>query len=355
MEQNMKRTMLCLMLMAAGSVHAQSELAQADAARAQAAARAEAAALASEGAERARDQAQAMEARAAMEADRARARARRHAAPTEQEQLAIAALEGLMAAPPERSLPLVKRVLGGSQTELVKMRALFVLSQIETEEAQQLLLQQARGDGGELRLEAIRMIGIGGNAAALAALADLYRGGDATVRREVLNAYLIADRKQEVLQLAREARDEKEARAAIQALGAMGALAELRSLGDLGKHGGALVQAYAIAGDLESLDKLARTATDEQTRIEAVRSMGIVSSPEAGATLRQIYQGDGSPKVRQAALDGLMMRGDEAALLEIYRASSNAEEKTRILRQLTMLGGDAAMEAIDAALQGKTP
>ena len=32
-------------------------------------------------------------------------------------------------------------MLAGSQTELVKMRALFVLSQIDSDEAQQLLLQ----------------------------------------------------------------------------------------------------------------------------------------------------------------------------------------------------------------------
>lgn len=347
----MKAKLIPIMLLLAGAANAQAP----DAERARAAAEADRARAAEMRAAGESSRVRAEEARAAAEADRARARARRHSAPTEQEQLAIAALEGLLSAPPERSLPLVRRVLAGSQTELVKMRALFVLSQIDSDEAQKLLLQQARADDGDLRLEAIRMIGIGGNDKALAALADLYRGGDGSVRQEVLNAYLIAGRKQDVLQLARSAKDEDEARAAIQALGAMGALAELRQLGDLGQHSGALVQAYAIAGDLDSLLKLAQNASDEDARIEATRSMGIVSDKAAGAALRQIYQSDSSPKVRQAALDGLMMRGDEVALLEIYRASSNTEEKTRILRQLTMIGGDAALEAIDAALQGKAP
>ena len=46
---------------------------------------------------------------------------------------------------------------------------------------------------------------------------------------------------------------------------------------------------------------------------------------------------------------------NEAALLKIYRASTDAQEKQTVLRHLTIIGGDAALEAIDAALQGKAP
>ena len=72
-------------------------------------------------------------------------------APTEQEELAIAALEGLMAQPPERALPIIKKVLAGSQTTLVKQRALFVLSQIDSAEAQQILIQASRSTDPALR------------------------------------------------------------------------------------------------------------------------------------------------------------------------------------------------------------
>lgn len=279
----------------------------------------------------------------------------RQAAPTEQEQLAIAALEGLMAAPPERALPLLKRVLEGNQTELVKMRALFVLSQIDNDEAQKLLLDLARKNDGALRLEAVRMIGIGGNEGSLAALSGIYKSGDAEVRREVLNAYLIAGRKAEVMQLARDAKTEDEASEAIHALGAMGALAELRQLGQLGKHNGELVRAYAIAGDLDSLREMANTGKTAELRIEAIRSIAIIGSDDAGKALREIYQASKDAEIRNAALEGLMIRGDEKGLLEIYRASTDPEEKQVVLRQLTIIGGDAAMEAIDAALQGKAP
>src|SRR5688572_7297937 len=76
--------------------------------------------------------------------------------PTEQESLALAALEGLMAQPSQRALPIVQRVLSGPQSTLVKQRALFILSQMDEPEAQTLLVQTARSTDPALRGEAIR-------------------------------------------------------------------------------------------------------------------------------------------------------------------------------------------------------
>ena len=71
--------------------------------------------------------------------------------PSGDEELALAALEGLMAQPGERALPIIKKVLAGQQSTLVKKRALFVLSQIHMPEAQQLLAQTSRSSNEALR------------------------------------------------------------------------------------------------------------------------------------------------------------------------------------------------------------
>ena len=60
------------------------------------------------------------------------------------EALKIAALEGLMAASPERALPVVRRVLQGNHSDEVKTRALFVLGQIDSPESHEVLLGFAR-------------------------------------------------------------------------------------------------------------------------------------------------------------------------------------------------------------------
>ena len=273
--------------------------------------------------------------------------------PTEQEELALAAMEGLMAQSSERALPIIKKVLAGSQTTLVKKRALFVLSQIDSPEAEEILMQTSRSTDAALRSEAIRSIGIGGNDKSLAALQEIYKAGDADVKEQVLHAWLIADRKEEVYQAALNAKSEDEAAEAIHILGAMGAVDELRKLGDRPNASRKLVDAYAISGDLASLRKIAESGADPSLRAEAVQQIGIIGDDAARAALREIYSRSTDAEIKEAALQGMLIADDEQGVLALYRAATTAEEKRALLRTLTMMDGDAALEAIDAALEGK--
>jgi HEAT repeat protein len=273
--------------------------------------------------------------------------------PTEQEELALAAMEGLMAQSAERALPIIRKVLNGSQTTLVKQRALFVLSQIDGPEAEDILIQTSRSPDAALRSEAIRSIGIGGHDKSLAALKDIYRAGDAEVKEQVLHAWLIADRKEEVYQVALDAKSEDEAAEAIHILGAMGAVEELRKLGDRPNASRKLVDAYAISGDLASLRKIAESGADPSLRARAVQQIGVIGDDAARGALREIYSRSTDAKIKDAALQGLLIADDEQGVLALYRAATTAEEKRALLRTLTMMDGDAALEAIDAALEGK--
>jgi len=274
-------------------------------------------------------------------------------APTADEELALAAMEGLMAQSPERALPIIKKVLAGSQTKLVKQRALFVLSQIDSPEAYDILVQTARSSDAALRGEAIRSIGIGGNPKALDGLQAIYNGGSADVKQEVLQAWMIAGHKEGIYQAALNAKTEEEATQAIHLLGAMGASDELRKLGDKPNAASGLVDAYAISGDLASLRKIADGNGDRATRIDAVRKIGIVQNDAARAALQEIYARSSDTEIREAALQGMLMTGDDEGVLALYRAAKTAEEKRSLLRTLTMMDGDAALQAIDAALEKK--
>jgi HEAT repeat protein len=273
--------------------------------------------------------------------------------PTEQEELALAAMEGLMSQPPERALPIIKKVLAGPQTTLIKQRALFVLSQIETPEAGEILLQTSRSTDAALRREAIRSIGIGGNDKSLAGLLEVYKAGDDEVKKQVLEAWMIAGRKQEVYQAALSAKSEEEASEAIHMLSVMGAVEELRKLGDRPNASGKLVEAYAISGDLQSLRKIAEGNGEHAVRVEAVQKIGIISNDAARTALHEIYARSADMEIKDAALQGMLIAGDEKGVLALYRAATTPEEKRTLLRTLTMMDGDAALEAIDAALEGK--
>ncbi len=269
------------------------------------------------------------------------------------EELAIAALEGLMAQPAERALPILKKVLAGSQTTRVKQRALFVLSQIDSAEARQVLAQTSRSSDAAMRGEAIRAIGIGGDPKSLDALKEIYDTGSADVKQEVLQAWLISDHKEAVYQVALNAKTEDEANAAIRMLGAMGASEELRKLGDRPNASRGLVEAFAISGDLASLRKIAEGNGDREVRLDAIRKIGIVDSDAARTALRDIYTRSTDAGIKDAALQGMLIADDDEGVLALYRAAKTPDEKRALMRTLSTMDGEAALQAIDAALEDR--
>jgi len=267
------------------------------------------------------------------------------------DSLKMSALEALISAPPERALPIVSKVLSGDSSPALKERALFILSQIDLPEAQNQLVETARTGDTRLRLEAIRMIGIGGNPEALAALGELYANGDRNTKEAVLEAYLIAGDEQAVYQIALNSQDPRDFENAVQMLGAMGATRELRELRDRPGSGEALINAYAVAGDVESLTEMATDSSDPERQAQAIHGLGIAGGNEVGNVLRNIYNGTDVEDVKEAALQGLLIAGDDQAVLELFRASDDTMEKKKLLETLVMMDSDAVWDIIDTTLE----
>jgi HEAT repeat protein len=268
------------------------------------------------------------------------------------EELKLAALEALITAPAERALPLVNKVLAGNNSDEVKERALFILSQIDAPEAQSTLLRFAREEDGDLQAEAIRMIGISGDKEALASLGAIYQAGNREARDAVLEAYLIAGDKQAVFEIAANADNEEDFEEAVDMLGAMGARDELRELRSRAGMSDTLLDAYAISGDFETLRELALDGSDVELQTQAIEAMGIVGGDQVNATLVEIYQGAVTDEIREAALDGLLISGHDSGILDLYRASDSPAEKKELLEYLVMMGSDDIWNIIDSALAG---
>ncbi|MGB5410194.1 MAG: HEAT repeat domain-containing protein [Woeseiaceae bacterium] len=195
------------------------------------------------------------------------------AAQTDEEELKIAAMEALITAPPERALPIVQKVLAGNGSDELKEKALFILSQIDAEEAQTALLKAANESSGELRLEAVRMIGIGGNAETMKALAAIYESGDAELKEAVLEAYLIADDEEAIFQIANKAEDPDEFENAVEMLGAMHATEKLAQLRANKGVSEGLITAFMIAGDEETLLEMYRSSDDVDEKREIMEML----------------------------------------------------------------------------------
>ena len=270
----------------------------------------------------------------------------------EQDSLKMAALEALITAPPERALPIVEKVLAGNNSVEMKERALFLLSQMDTPEAQTQLVTYARDSQGDLQAEAIRMIGIGGNSEALAGLGDIYRAGDSDVREAVLEAYLIADDTDAVFAIATNASDEEEFSEAVRMLGVMGAHAQLRELRSRAGLSESLVEAYMISGDEVTLRELALDGSNPEVQLQAIEALGVVGGDNVGQTLVDLYQSSSDADVKEAALEGLLIAGEDGAVLELYRSSNDNAEKRDLLELLVVMGSDDVWDLIDSALDG---
>ena len=76
----------------------------------------------------------------------------------------------------------------------------------------------------------------------------------------------------------------------------------------------------------------------------------MAGGPEVDAILVDIYRSADSDDLRQAALEGMLIAGNEDDVLELFRASQDTQEKRELLEVLVMIGGDTVWDVIDATL-----
>ncbi len=272
------------------------------------------------------------------------------------DELADIAVEGLLNAPPERAVPLLKKVLASQRSTEVKKRALFVLSQLETDEAMNVVLDAAKNSRDpELRREAIQMLGISGANAAIEGLVDIYASSKSADDKErVIDAWLVADRKDLVLKTARNEPDPALRHKAIEALGAMEASDELRQLFDATQDADnrrAIIQSLGVAGNASALKSIAGNASlpqDEQ--VEAMHALGVAGDQEGVAALVDLYAKADTPALREAALQGLLISDDVDAVTQLYRNARGAKEKKALLQVLTAMDDDSVIDLIEQEL-----
>lgn len=272
------------------------------------------------------------------------------------DDLADFAIQGLLNAPPERALPILKNVLASQRPIKIKRRALFVLSQLGTDEAMNVVLDIAKNAREpELRHEAIRMLGISGRKTAIERLADLYASSkNADEKASVIQAWLIAGRKDLVLKTARDEPDPALRRKAIETLGAMEASDELRQLFDATQDADnrrTIIHSLGVAGNTNALASIAgNTTLPQNERVEAMRALGIAGDHGGRAALVDLYAKEETPALRNAILQGLLITGDSDAVTNLYRKARTTDEKKALLRVLTAMDDGKAIDEFEREL-----
>jgi HEAT repeat protein len=274
----------------------------------------------------------------------------------EREQDALMALDALLAGGSEKAVPLLQRVLAGNHTDRVKGRAMFVLSQIDPKAADVAVDAIIRGNGSSrLKSEAIRMIAAGGSRQSLDRLLPLYRdSADKDVKRGVLDAFLIGDRADLLVQVIASEPDARQRRHAIDKLGAMGEADELKKLYGTrsdAQDRRAILRALGIAGSSDSLLEVARSEKDPEVRAEAIRAIGIAGGKQVGEQVLAFYDPSQPEVVREAVIQALVIAGATDEMVKLYRKETNPKLRRDLLTRITATDPDAALELIDQALQ----
>lgn len=275
----------------------------------------------------------------------------------EAEQDALAAIDALMATDNPKAVALLQRVLDGDRSDRVKIRALFVMIQLDQAAGEKALDGVLKGAGSShLKREAVKMLALGGDARSLDRLEAMYRQSpDGAIRAAVLEAWMIGDRADLLARVAASETDAALRRQAISLIGASGDGAALETLytqlQDRDDKAEAL-KAFGIAGEEGRLARIARAERDPQLQRAALEGLGICGGKEATAAIVEIYRATTDAAVKRGAIDGLIIADDGAAILALYRSESDRNLKRELMQALSTTDGDQALELIDRQLNG---
>lgn len=112
----------------------------------------------------------------------------------------------------------------------------------------------------------------------------------------------------------------------------------------------------------EVLVRIARTGPDEDTQTRAIRYLGLFGGQESRQALVDIYKSSQNVSARKAVLQGFMVAGDRARLLEVARTETSPELKREAIHMIGVSGGrdelwqlyqqETSVEAKDAIING---
>jgi HEAT repeat protein len=255
------------------------------------------------------------------------------------DEVKVLALRGLMQSDPEAAVPAIERILQGSSSVRVKDRALFVLSQNRTTRARDIISGvAANGSNPELRLSAVRYLGMRQDPESLKTLADLYSSQtDLDVRRAILRSLGAAQARDRLLAVAKTEKTPELRAMAVQQLGAARGSAELEELyrSETDKEvKQRILQSFIAANAADKLAVIARSEKDPDLQRMAIRNLGATNRPEAIDALRAIYLSDAPIETKRAVINALSVHQDCSALVALAKAEKNKELQTAIISQL---------------------
>ena len=260
------------------------------------------------------------------------------------EDLKLLALNSLMQSGDANALPILQHILEGQQSERLKERALFVLAQDQSKPAQGLMGQIIRGEKDpDLQIKAIRLLAATRGSQSADILADVYgRSSNQSVKKAVLDSYLIMGAPDKLVQVAQHESNPELAKHAVNELGALGAVSQLSTMYQATNSKDlkmAIINAFVATGTkgADALGAIASSEQDPELRRRAIRNMGVTGGPSTAPTLLSIYSKSTDEESKKTVIDALFVAGDSHDLILLARAEKDPSTKRDIVGKLAIM------------------
>jgi HEAT repeat protein len=258
------------------------------------------------------------------------------------EDLKLIAVNSLMQANPDQALPILQELLASNNSEKVKERALFVLTQNSSPQARKVLVDMARNSATpDLQLKAIRYMGMMGNADARNDLASIYSSSsDVRLKRAILRSFMQSGSRDFLLNAVKTEQNPELRRDAIRQLAMSGGQEQLWQLYQSSnsiQDKKDILQSMFLSGNSTRLVEIARSEKDPNLRVAAIKSMGLMGGNGRGDVLVSIYQSDTNREVREAALNALFLQQNGKALVDLARSEKDPQMKQEIVKKMSLV------------------
>jgi hypothetical protein len=265
------------------------------------------------------------------------------------EELKLLALQGLQHSDPEQAVPMLEKILQGTQSPRMKERALFVLAQSNSPRARQVITAVARGTANpDLQRRAIQYLGVHGSRENRDVLAQIYESStDVDVKRRILRAFGVSGERARVLAAASSETVPELRAEAVQQLGVMGAHDELWQLYQ--KEATVpvkrqILQAMFVGGNSTRLIELANSESNPELRRAAIRNLGLMGAPRTADALVAIYGREKDVDSKKSVIQALALQNNAEQLVAIARKETDVLMRKEIVSRLSHMRSKVALD-----------
>ncbi len=258
------------------------------------------------------------------------------------DDLKLMAVNSLMQSNPSAAFPVVEKVLTSNNSERVKERALFVLTQNPSPEATKMLSSIAAGKTNpDLQVKAIRAMGMMGGEDSQKQLISIYgASSDARIKKTILQSFMQSGARDSLVRVAKTETDPQLRRDAIRQLALTGGdeqLWQLYQSDNSVDDRRAILESMFLSGKSGRLAEIAKSDSNPELRVAAIKSLGLMGGNGQPDTLVSIFENDKDPGVRKAVLNALFIQQDGKALVALARREKDPQMKKEIVSKMSLV------------------